>query len=234
MRHRLLFLVFLLTTALLHANGTFRNFSDQQGREMQAKLTQVSGDDVYIERRDGLATKVDIGIFSEDDQKYIRDWARKEAIKDDAIEVRFTTDVSDKSRWKSSGGIMQKTWKESFGIVLTNKSYMDLKNIRIEYLLFKFEDAVAAEKRSEGVVRYLTGTTTVAFLKAGDETTASTEKFPMLETKLEPGYVWKNGGKKTSEDDMHGIWIKVYVDDILATEVSKPENLMRKHRWPTS
>jgi hypothetical protein len=40
--------------------------------------------------------------------------------------------------------------------------------------------------------------------------------------------------KKTSEDDMRGIWSKVFVGEILAAEVSKPENLMRKESWPTS
>lgn len=199
---------------------------------MEAKLTLVSGDDVYIERRDGLATKVDIAVFSKEDQNFIRAWARKQAIKDDSIEVRFTTDVENKSRWENNGtSIMRKTWKESYGIVLKNHSYMDLKNIRIDYLIFKFEDALAAQKRSEGSVRRLTGSTKIPLIKAGEEATAITEKFPMLETKLEPGYYWTDGGKKTSKDDMHGIWIKVYVGDILATEVSRPENLMRKEKW---
>jgi hypothetical protein len=30
---------------------------------MSAKLTQVSGDDIYIERLDGLSTRVNISIF---------------------------------------------------------------------------------------------------------------------------------------------------------------------------
>ncbi|MGZ0656161.1 hypothetical protein ACWPKO_09060 [Coraliomargarita sp. W4R53] len=230
----LIFLFFSITASQA-AESTFRTFADSTGREMDAKLTQVSGDDVYIERRDGLTTKLDISIFSKEDQAFIRDWARKATLKDDAIEARFTTEVDDKTRWESNGGgIMRKSWKQSYGIVLKNESHIDIKNIRIEYLIFKFEDALAAEKRSEGEVRYLLGETKVASLKRGDEATAHTEKFSMLETKLESGYYWKNGGKETSEDEMRGIWIKVYVDDILATEVSKPENLMRKEKWPTS
>lgn len=108
---------------------------------------------------------------------------------------------------------------------------MDLENIRIDYLIFKFEDAMAAQKRSEGTVRRLMGSTKIAQIKAGEEATAITEKFSMMESKLEPGYVWTDGGKKTSKDDMHGIWVKVYVGDILATELSRPENLVRKEKW---
>jgi hypothetical protein len=230
-------IVFLLITTSLFGSGKseFRTFSDSQGREMEAKLTLVSGDDVYIERRDGLATKLDISIFSKEDQAFIRKWARTETIKDDAIEVRFTTEIEDKTRWESNGGgIMRKTWKEGYGIELTNASYLDIKNIRVDYMILKFEDAMAAQKRSEGEVRRLLGSTTVPLLKAGEKIQANTKMFPMLETKLESGYRWADGGKETSEDDMNGIWIKVYVGDILATEASRPENLIRKEEWPTS
>ncbi|MDQ8193570.1 hypothetical protein QEH59_03990 [Coraliomargarita sp. SDUM461004] len=230
-----LFLLAFCFSSESTAKAEFRTFTDSTGREMEAKLNQVSGEDVYIERRDGLATKVDITRFSKEDQIYIRDWARTAMLQDGAIEVRFTTEVDNKTRWASNGGgIMRKTWKQSYGIVLTNDAYIDIKDIRIEYLIFKFEDALAAEKRSEGEIRYLFGQTKVPTLKAGQEASVETEKFPMLETKLESGYYWKNGGKETSEDEMRGIWIKVYVGDILATEVSKPENLMRKEQWPTS
>ncbi|MBL6919502.1 MAG: hypothetical protein ISR41_03250 [Puniceicoccaceae bacterium] len=148
--------------------------------------------------------------------------------------MRFTTDIEDKSGWEDNlRGVLVKTWKESYGIVLSNESQLDLKNIRIEYLIFKFEDAVAAQKRSEGEVRYLTGETKAPALKARSKARVSTKKFPMRETKLAPGFVWPGGGKKTSEDDMRGIWIKVFVGEVLAVEVSKPENLMREESWPT-
>jgi hypothetical protein len=232
-----LFFVFFLTTgsALSAGESNFRTFSDSQGREMNAKLTQVSGEDIYIERLDGLSTKVNISIFSKEDQEFIRDWGRKETLKNDVIRVRFITDIEDKSGWEDNlRGVLKKTWKESYGIELSNESQLDLENIRIAYLIIKLEDAVAAQKRSEGEVRYLTGETKVPSLKARSKARVSTKKFPMMETKLAPGFVWPGGGKKTSEDDMRGIWIKVFVGEILAAEVSKPESLMRKESWPTS
>lgn len=232
---KLRFTLFLTIGSILSAGeSNFRTFYDSQGREMNAKLTQVSGEDIYIERIDGLSTKVNISIFSKEDQEFIRDWDRKEAIKNDAIKARFITDVEDKSRWDNNGsGIVRKTWKEGYGIELSNESQLDLKNIRIEYLVFKFEDTMAAQKRSEGEVRKISDETKFPTLKAGSKAQVSTKKFPMLETKLAPGYKWTSGGKETSKDEMRGIWIKVFVGEILATEASKPENLMRKESWPT-
>jgi hypothetical protein len=52
-----------------------------------------------------------------------------------------------------------------------------------------------------------------------------------LESKLAPGYIWANGGKKTSKDDLKGIWVKIYVGDKLVHQQSRPENMMRKEAW---
>ena len=53
----------------------------------------------------------------------------------------------------------------------------------------------------------------------------------MLESKLESGYIWGNGAKKTSKDKLEGIWVKIYIGDKLVHEISKPENMMRKEKW---
>ena len=61
-----LYFTFLLTigSILSFGESNFHTFSDSQGREMSANPTQVSGDDVYIVRLDGLSARVDISIFS--------------------------------------------------------------------------------------------------------------------------------------------------------------------------
>ena len=78
---------------------------------------------------------MEISIFSKDSQRFIREWGRKETLRNDAIEARFITDVEDKSRWDNNGsGIVRKTWKEGYGIELSNESQLDLKNIRTNTL----------------------------------------------------------------------------------------------------
>lgn len=79
---------------------------------MNAKLTQVSGDDVYIERLDGHSTRVDISILCKDDQGIIREWDRKETLSNGTIKACFVYDVKNKSRWVNNGsGVIIKTWK---------------------------------------------------------------------------------------------------------------------------
>ncbi len=223
------FAVFLFAASIV-SGSDFRTFRDSQGREMKAKLTRVSGEDVYIERSDGLTTKVALPIFSKEDQKYIHDWAKTELLKSGIFEVRFTTDVTDKEK-SESGGIKKEAYRSSYGIVLTNTSYENISNIRIEYLVIKFQDAIAAQKRSEGETKRLKGEAKIAKIDARSEAEVRTESIPMLETKLAPNYSWVGGGKKTSKDELKGIWVKIYVGDMLVQEYSRPETMMRNEVW---
>ncbi|TVP77425.1 MAG: hypothetical protein EA353_10465 [Puniceicoccaceae bacterium] len=231
MRYFYLCVSTLLFACLLQAaESEFRTFTDPQGREMRAKLTLVSGDDVFIERQDGLATKVDISIFGQEDQEFIRAWEKLAAFKNN-VDVRFRTHITDRSSFEGSGGVLSRRWQEGYEIVLTNKSAFDMTDVRIEYLVLKFEDAIAAERRSEGEIRKIKGKTEVADIPARSDGNTTTGQFPMLETKLAPGYSWASGGKRTSKDKMEGVWIKVYQGENLVAEVSRPENLDRRISW---
>jgi len=66
-----IFTLILFTSNSALQAASYHTFADTQGREMEAKITRVSGDDVYIQRRDGLSTKVKRSIFSKKDQSYI-------------------------------------------------------------------------------------------------------------------------------------------------------------------
>ena len=50
----------------------FREFHDQQGRAVQAKVLDIDGDHVTIQRRDGTQFTLKTSLFSKEDQEYLR------------------------------------------------------------------------------------------------------------------------------------------------------------------
>lgn len=227
--HGIFLCLFICFGTITNAAG-FHTFKDTKGREMEAKITRVSGEDVYIERRDGLNTKVSRSIFCKEDQTYIAEWAHNALLESGILDVRFSQKRGNKKK-SSSGGIIREDYKTHYVINITNEAHDDLSDIRVEYLILKFEDALSAQKRSQGEIKRLRGSASLSKILARKEAQVSTEDFPMLNTKLAPGFIWANGGKKTSKDVLKGIWIKVYVGDKLVQEISKPENMMRKEQW---
>lgn len=226
------YIIYILLPIIANCSD-FRTFTDKQGRQMQAKINQVSGDDVFIERRDGLATKVSSTIFSEEDQTFIDQWAREQMLKDGAIEARFSDKESDKTTI-ASGGIRTTKYDAHYEVILKNTTDQEIGDIRVEYLMLKFEDKMAAKKRSEGELERKKGTLQLERLLGRMEKRLKTESFSMRETELEAGWVWSGGeaGKaRDSEDKLEGIWIKVYVGDTLVLQQARPQSLMRKEVW---
>ncbi len=212
-------------------SSEFRKFTDVKGRQMEAKITHVSGKDIYIERSDGLNTRVDVSVFSEADQEYIKQWAHNALLESGIFDVRFSSKRSDRNKY-TKGGIEYEEYNMHFNIVITNNDFdHDFEAIKVEYLIVKFEDALAAKKKSHGTIQRFKGSASHHFIKAREEVSIATEIFPMLETELAPGFVWTNGGKKDSKDAIRGIWVKIYVGDKLVHELSKPENMMRRESW---
>lgn len=232
------FLIFALACLLYSATAAagdspMHTFTDAQGRTMRAKVTLVSGDDVFITRDDGLATKVDIGIFSEKDQAFIREWAFRQKVAGGAVSVRFSEREDDKTKWEDSrsAGIEQRTWNACYEIIVKNESRTPLQDVRIEYLQMKFVEKAAATKRVEGKVLREKGESMIGTIPAREERSFRTTPFEMRATRLESNYYFENGGARESEDELAGIWVRVYIGDILALEESRPLNMREKEAW---
>ena len=149
-----LFLFFyLLTHLVLNAfSSDFHTFTDVKGRQMQAKITRVSGEDIYIERKDGMTARVDLSVFSEADQAYIKEWAHNALLESDIFDVRFSRERSGQNEYRK-GGVICNEYNMHYDVVITNQDYdNDFEDIKVEYLILKFEDQLAADKRRDGVM----------------------------------------------------------------------------------
>ena len=53
------------------ATAAYRTFTDSRGREIQARVLRISGEQVTIQRRDGKRFTVAIATFSQADQDFL-------------------------------------------------------------------------------------------------------------------------------------------------------------------
>ncbi len=57
--------------------GSFRSFTDVEGREIQARIHNTDGQNVMLELQDGQGYMTTVDVFSIDDQDYIQKWRPK-------------------------------------------------------------------------------------------------------------------------------------------------------------
>lgn len=216
----------------LAADNKYHTFTSADGREMEAKIIRVSGDEVIIERKaDGRNFTVGTDMFAQDDQAFIKEWDElKRLSRDDALKitVRRSTESSEKS---SSVSTVTERWEAGYTIGVTNETWGPLENLTAHYRIFKFDQAVAAQDRGEGDIERKSGKFPIAMLERDATVEHDTEKFLLTASKLKSNWYYINGGRKKSKDELDGCWVRIYKGTQLVHEYSLPSALMREQHW---
>ena len=134
----------LLVISISQSKVLSRTFEDQFGRTIKADLishTGISSNEVKISK-DGKQLNVKISLFSEKDQKFIRNWMKKTPPMIDyvfRIEATLKQLGSFKSKSNSiySSTSRSKTKTNAYEINLTNLTRQTVKDLRLEYRVVK-------------------------------------------------------------------------------------------------
>ncbi len=201
---------------------------------MNARPVAVIGQNIRIKRDDGAEFTVAPDIFSEKDQKFLKEW-RLTFLMDQGRLLKINTKEGGTRKERSQdGGIESWDWNGYYEITLENSSDIDLKNVRVEYVFFKFDDQIAADSRKDGDYKKQEGEYNINFLSARKSITTSTERIAMQKTELDAGYYWVGGGAKKSMDKLLGISMKIYVGDQLIARYASPKDILDKVRTNSS
>ena len=136
--------VIFLAVAFPHSTVLARAFEDQFGRTMEADLishTGISSDIIKI-RMGGKQLDVEISLFSDKDQKFIRNWMEETPPKIDyAFRVEATLKqlgtVPKKTSSSRSSSSRTKTKTNVYEIHLTNLTRQTVRDLRLEYRIVK-------------------------------------------------------------------------------------------------
>ena len=134
----------LLVISISQSKVLSRTFEDQFGRTIKADLishTGISSNEVKISK-DGKQLNVKISLFSEKDQKFIRNWMKETPPMIDyvfRIEATLKQLGSFKSKSNSiySSTSRSKTKTNAYEINLTNLTRQTVKDLRLEYRVVK-------------------------------------------------------------------------------------------------
>ena len=143
-------LCLIATTCILPA----REFTDKLGRKMNAEILGVTGESVAL-KRDGetRAVGASISLFSDEDQKFIREWAAANVKYN--FDVLYTKKKLNSSKQQSGPETyITETW--NYKIDLRNKQPVELNDLRVDYWLFTKAD----EGKGKGTARVHTSGST--------------------------------------------------------------------------
>jgi len=220
----------------LSTAGEYRVFKSADGRELEAKLLRVSGEEVTIVRKaDRREFDLNLSAFSAEDQTHIRDWDQmKKLSRDDALDVKIRRSTDQKER-SSSISTKRETWEAGYVIDVTNETFAVLEDLEVHYHIFKFDEAVAATDGEQGEMERKSGSFKIKTLDRDQTVSRETERFTLSASKLRSGWSYTNGGSDRSKDELDGCWVRVYKNGSLVHEFALPSSVARNQRWePTN
>jgi hypothetical protein len=220
--------VLLFGVSLLHADP--RTFTDQFGRAITAELISVDGDQIRIRRDDGQIFTLAASKLTDDDQKYIKEWASKQPASISAAAIGKSTPDPKKILVNLSRGkfetrtitkydsYIHKHEQWGYSIQITNQHLQPVENLRIEYNLF------ARTFADTSTPLVITGSKAFEVLASRRSEVFRTLSAEVCKTK--DTYFGYN-----SQGEMRGIWLRIYAGDQVIIEQSSPESLMKDEKW---
>ena len=234
-----------LAAHITHA-GEYHIFTDAQGRAIEARI--LSFDPVKgkaeIERKDGMRVWVEPSLFSGDDQQYVKEWiAAYRVLSEDCLRVSFDkrTMGSFKQGMKDDdSSVPMKGDIICYDITLRNRSKQPIRGLKVEYRYFI--NVIGSGQAADFLKKTRTEKRDINLIDPSERATFTTDEV-RIEMHYDKITVWSdpNGGisgfefRKTSEDDLLGIWVRISGPSVdgepVIREVCYPENLKDKVSW---
>ena len=203
------------------------------GQSIRLKLLSLQDNIVHIQMQNGRNAKTPLSVYNEASQAHIRQHFYQRLLVPKNFDVKFSeVRLPNKNRHLHTKGSMKITdFCRAYSISLKSHIPVPLHDIRLEYIVFHFQDVLDAVKSTEGRIRRVKGQLKLANLDANAQQSLQTEPIDMSATKLLPHVPTLRGGARSTRDRLKGIWIKLYVGDQLVLEQSQPARLATNEVW---
>ncbi len=206
-----------------------REFTDAQGRKLDAELVSVSGNQATLKRAsDGRTFTVATTAFSQADQKFMADFASSNVKYD--FEVRYTKKKLGEVKQKRNNTTYEtETW--AYKVDLRNLSSGSVSDLRVDYWCFRREDG----GKGRGAARMeSSGSTKIEAIPRSASVTFDTSPVDINKQTLDGGFYYADGSKGQQADGMGGMVVRVFKgdkevfnfatkDDLLVAAVGKPK-----------
>ena len=186
-----------------------REFTDTQGRKLEAELLSANGVNVTLKRAvDGKTFTVPAATFSAADQAAIREFAATNVSY--SFEVKNTRERLSKVKRKMGNvEVEDESW--AYKIDLRNLSRGPADGVRIDYWLFKRSDEGGKTKLAPRLAG--NGTVNGVTIAKGASHQFTTDPIVLTKTQLDADRYYTNGTKNKTSDSLGGLVVKIFKDD---------------------
>ncbi len=225
-----------------HPSG-YHDFIGKNGKSLRAKVLAYDScrKRVTLQKESGRTHKVDPGLFSDEDQTYIRNWLLARGFNSDSkFKVsarRKQFEVEREQHVNKYTGIQnaQTTVKEiGYEILLENRITETLKNLTIEYCIYYEQERASGGKQvtDDGVKH---GVLHIGQLASRAQANLLTDPVKLFRHELNSDWHYYSGAENTQKGKVIGIWLRVHLPlsdgQRITRQYSLPDSIKDKREW---
>jgi hypothetical protein len=149
-----------------------------------------------------------------------------------AADYEITVNRKKEGYNQSHEGNIQQTSQNWTGeIKIVNHAFKASPDIEVKYIIFVKRQDLGKKSDSADHVEKIKGSTKVTSIKPGAVAVATTQEVKLRGGKLDPNWVFANGGIEKSDDGVLGIWVRLYQGTTQIAEYVSPTTLKGKQKW---
>ena len=225
--------VLLLSSPPLFAETGLRTFTNEAGKSLRAKPIRLGPNSVTLELENGRTIKSGLQFFIQADRDYLKQWDFSTKAQHGELFDIDVNRVMDKVGKEKREGYTLTFQEGYYKVKISNKTNRPLTGIRAEYRTFSLEEYAGKKDRNDVKYNRDQGTFPIAIAPFKTQE-IETSKTSLLESKLDGGAVWVDGGDANSSAKMTGIWLRFYLEDesnTLLYEYALPSSLTKREDW---
>ncbi len=143
------------------------------------------------------------------------------------ISVDRKIEKGEKPKPEGEGSEARLISQARYTIKLANASFADLKDLKVDYLVFVEKQKLGTKRDADAVTR-VTGSDHVPLLTRAAPVTLTTRDVPLSKSNLVGNYYFANGGRIKVEDTVKGIWVRVSQSGKIVGEYSNPGSITQR------
>ncbi len=220
--------ILMLLLSTLIATGEEVTLRSNSGSQIVAEILSVDRNIVEIERSDGTKLRFPLIQLDEASQALVAKWQR-ENIPAKAFAVSMSERRVDK-RSEKTDSMQRQTDVNVIKFTVSYKHSVELNGLTLKYKIICTREKLGMQSGEE-TTEIITGELPIERLTNGSRVALQSKQFELHEAKLEADYYFEDGGKNDVEDDVEGIWGRIYKGDKLIYEFSRPGRIKDTMDW---
>lgn len=206
------------------------SLTNREGRSLQARILQVHEDNVQIQTSDGRLFTLDINTLNDESQRTVRAWQAQRLVDAGIFNFSFVRRNLEREVDRTRSNREQNTSLQHV-VTVTNTRAREFPKLEVRYMIFHFQPNLAAQHRDAGTRTTFRATSILENIGQFGNATFEMEPIEMRYHRLQSGWRYTSGGRKSARDTIEGIWIRLYENGLLVGELQQPTSFFRNRDW---